>query len=65
MKQLEKSLTWFFQRSLIFILQQEVLNFNDICVSWSSSKTDLDTSFLNFENRSFKNVTFFHYELFK
>ena len=40
----------FAPRPLIFKLQQEVLKFNDICVSWSSSKTDLVTSFLNLEN---------------
>ena len=42
----------------IFKLQQEVLNFNDICVSWNSPKTDLVTNFLNLENRSFENVSF-------
>ena len=45
-------------RPLIFKLQQEVLKFNDICVSWSSPKTDLVTDFLNLENRSFENVRF-------
>ena len=34
----------------IFKLQQEVLNFSDICVSWNSPKTDLVTNFLNLEN---------------
>ena len=43
---------------LIFKLQQEVLKFNEICVSWSSSKTDLVRNFLNLENRSFENVSF-------
>ena len=28
-------------RSLIFKLQQEVLEFRDICMKWSSPKTDL------------------------
>ena len=42
----------------IFKLQQEVLNFSDICVSWNSPKTDLVTNFLNLENRSFENVSF-------
>ena len=28
---------------LIFQLQQEILKFNDVCVSWSSPKTDLVT----------------------
>ena len=45
-------------RPLIFKLQQEVLKFNDICLSWSSAKTDLERSFLNLENRSFENVSF-------
>ena len=46
----------FVPRPLIFKLEQEVLNFNDICVSWSSQKTDLVTNFLSPENRSFENV---------
>ena len=37
----------------IFKMQQEVLKFSDICVSWSSPKTDLVTCFLNLENRKF------------
>ena len=37
-------------RPLIFKLQQKVLKFNDICVSWSSPKIDLETNFLNLEN---------------
>ena len=49
---LEKSITLFFPRPLIFKLQQEVLKFNYICVSWSLGKTDLETNFLNLENRS-------------
>ena len=32
---------------LNFSLQQGVLKFNDICVSWSYPKTDLEASFLN------------------
>ena len=40
----------FVPRPLIFKLQQEVLKFNDICVGWSSPKTDLVTNFLNLEN---------------
>ena len=43
-------------RSLIFKLQR-VLEFNDICLSWSSPKTDLVTYFLNSENQSFENVS--------
>ena len=42
---------------LIFKLQQDVLKFNDICVSWSSPKTDLVTNFLIPENRSFEKVS--------
>ena len=48
----------FAPKPLIFKLQQEILKFNDICVSWSSPKTDLVTNFLNLENRSFENVSF-------
>ena len=45
----------FARRPLISKLQQEVLKFNGICVSWSSWKTDLVTDFLNQENQSFAN----------
>ena len=38
----------FVPRPLIFTLQQELIKFNDICVSWSAPKTDL------LENRSFE-----------
>ena len=31
-------------------LPQEVLKFNDICMSWSSPKTDQETNLLNLEN---------------
>ena len=48
----------FAPRPLIFNLQQEVLKFNDICISWSSAKTDLATNFLNLGNESFENVSF-------
>ena len=47
----------FAPRTLIFILQQEVLKFSDICVSWSSLKTDLPTIFLTLSNLSFENVS--------
>ena len=30
-----------------FKLQEEVPKFNDICVTWSSSKTDMETNFVN------------------
>ena len=38
----------FAPRPLIFKLQQEVLKFSDICMGWSSPKTDLEANFLNF-----------------
>ena len=49
----------FAPRPLIFKLQQEVLKFNYIFVSWSSLKTGLATNFLNLENWSFENISFF------
>ena len=49
----------FASRPLIFKLLQEVLKFNDICVSWSSTKTNLEANFLNSQNRNFENVSFF------
>ena len=45
-------------RSPIIKLQQEALKFNDICVSWSSPKTELVTNFLNLENRSLRTSVF-------
>ena len=48
----------FAPRLLIFKLEQAFLKFNDICVSRSSPKTNLETNFLNLENRSFENVSF-------
>ena len=48
----------FAPRPLNFRLQQELLKFNDICLSWSSPKTDLETNFLNLENRCFENLSF-------
>ena len=49
----------FAARPLIFKLQQEVLKFNDICVSWSLPKTDLVIKkIFNLEDRSFENVRF-------
>ena len=44
----------FASRPLIFKLQQEVLKFSVICVSWRSPKTDLVS---NRDNRSFENVS--------
>ena len=41
-----------------FKLQKNVLKLNDICMSWSSPKTDLETYFLNLENRSIENASF-------
>ena len=37
----------FAPRSRIFKLQQEVLKFNDMRMSWSSPKIDLNTNFSN------------------
>ena len=48
----------FARRPLIFKMQQVVLKFSGICVSWSSPKTGLGTNFLSLENRSFKYLTF-------
>ena len=48
----------FASRPLIFKLKQEVLKFIDICMSLSFPKIDLETNFLNLENRSFENVSF-------
>ena len=48
----------FAPRPLIFKLQQELLQFNNICVSWNSPKTELETDLFNLENRSFENVSF-------
>ena len=35
-----------------------LIKFNDICLSWNSPKTDLETNFLNFKNQSFEYTTF-------
>ena len=43
---------------LIFKLQQELLKFNDISVSWSWPKTDVVTNLLSLENRNFENISF-------
>ena len=48
----------FAPRPLIFKLQQEVLRFNAIIVSWSSTKTELVTNFFKLKNQSFENVSF-------
>ena len=40
-------------------MQQGVLKFNDICVSLSLTKSELEKNFLNLENQSFENVTIF------
>ena len=44
-KNYRKATPSFAPRLLIFKLQQEVWKFNDICVSWNSPKTDLETNF--------------------
>ena len=48
-----KDIHTFASRPLIFKLQEEVLKTNEICVSWSSPKTDLDTNLLNLQNLNF------------
>ena len=58
-KIIEKTTHSFAPRNLIFKLQKEALNFNDICVSSSSLKTDLVTNLLILECRSLDNVSFF------
>ena len=50
--------TLFVPRPLIFKLQQEVLKVSDICMSWCSPKTDLETNLLDLESRSFEKVSF-------
>ena len=45
-------------RPLIFQLEQEILKFNDVYISWKIPKTGLETRFLNLENRSFENIFF-------
>ena len=47
-----------FLRSIILKLQEKVLKFNDIYVSWCSPKTEPETNFLNLEKPSFENVSF-------
>ena len=45
-------------KSLIFIVQQEIWKFNDICMSWNSLNTVQGTNFLNLEHGSIEYVTF-------
>ena len=52
-----KTTLGFAPKPLIHKLQQEILKFNDICMSWSFQKIGLETGFLNFF-RSFEYVTF-------
>ena len=40
------------------LLQKEVSKLRDICMSWSSPKTDLVGNFLNLENQSFEKSVF-------
>ena len=47
----------FFSDSILK-LRHEVLKFTDIYVTWTSSKTDLETNFLSFQNQSFVQVIF-------
>ena len=44
----------FAPRILTFKFQQEVLKFNNICMSWNIPKTELETNFLNLKKRSFE-----------
>ena len=53
-----KDIHTFASRPLIFKLQEEVLKTNEICVSWSSPKTDLDTNLLNLQNLNFFETIF-------
>ena len=46
-KKIIKATHSFASRPLIFKLQQDVLKYNDVYVSWSSLKTDLLANFLN------------------
>ena len=52
-----KAMHSFAPRPLIFKLQQ-VLKVSDICLSWSSPKTDLETNCLNLENLTFEYISF-------
>ena len=45
-------------RILIFKLQQKFLKFSDICMSWYSQKSDLETKFWDLENLTFWESTF-------
>ena len=47
----------FASSALTFLLQQEVLKLNDICLSWSSPKTNLVKKFLKPENQSCETVS--------
>ena len=56
----------FAPRPLIFKLQQEVLKFNDICMSWSSPETDwMETNFVNFRKLKFWECPFFSIVTFR
>ena len=48
----------FAPRPLIFKLQLVIWKLIDICMSWSSAKSDLERNFLNIKNRSFRYVSF-------
>lgn len=58
-KIIKKDTQAFAPRLLIFKVQQKVLQFNDICVSWSLPKGDqLEKTFLEPQNLSFENLSF-------
>ena len=48
----------FAPRSLSSKLQQKVRKSKDICMSWSSPKTDMETNFLNLYNQSLSTSLF-------
>ena len=54
----ETALHSFFPRPLVFKLHQEILELNDICVSWILPKTELEMNFLNLEYNSFDYISF-------
>ena len=44
----------FFPKTLNFNLQQEVLKFSDICMGWSSPKTELEKNFFQLGKSKFR-----------
>ena len=58
-KNCRKSTRRFATRPMIFRLQQYISKFSDICMSWSSPKTDLEMNLVNLENWRFECFTFY------